>query len=233
MRIPKPAHISLDRASTKKARRAHPAAAILHPSPAQSKVDHTCLLDTGSSISAGRRNAAHTISCGERSRAARSGVRAVRLAPLACRPGVREWRPTKMPDCPLRVTTVNRYYSPPNLGGVETVVRTRSEGLVEYGGGGGSGEMPWLGKLDRPRVSRGLSVSGNGPRAAHRAPRLRSRSPKERGSLPPARARPAMTQGRPSARDAAIQRRRFPGPSGSPGQWSQARRSPAGWPRHR
>jgi len=53
MRITKPAHISLDRASTNKARRAHPAAAILHPSTALSKVDYACPLDTGSSISAG------------------------------------------------------------------------------------------------------------------------------------------------------------------------------------
>jgi glycosyltransferase involved in cell wall biosynthesis len=35
---------------------------------------------------------------------------------------------------PLRVTMVNKYYFPPHLGGVETVVRTLSEGLVEYAG---------------------------------------------------------------------------------------------------
>ena len=29
---------------------------------------------------------------------------------------------------------VNKYYSPPHLGGVETVVRTLSEGLVEHAG---------------------------------------------------------------------------------------------------
>src|SRR5665647_1162988 len=40
----------------------------------------------------------------------------------------------KTPDRPLRVTMVNKYYSPPHLGGVETVVRTLSEGLVEYAG---------------------------------------------------------------------------------------------------
>lgn len=39
-----------------------------------------------------------------------------------------------MPDRPLRVTMVNKYYSPPHLGGVETVVRTLSEGLVEHAG---------------------------------------------------------------------------------------------------
>jgi len=37
-------------------------------------------------------------------------------------------------DHPLRVTMVNKYYSPPHLGGVENVVRTLSEGLVEYAG---------------------------------------------------------------------------------------------------
>src|SRR5665648_204248 len=40
----------------------------------------------------------------------------------------------KIPDRPLRVTMVNKYYSPPHLGGVETVVRTLSEGLVEHAG---------------------------------------------------------------------------------------------------
>src|SRR5665647_1771950 len=40
----------------------------------------------------------------------------------------------KTPDRPLRVTMVNKYYSPPHLGGVETVVRTLSEGLVEHAG---------------------------------------------------------------------------------------------------
>ena len=39
-----------------------------------------------------------------------------------------------MLDRPLRVTMVNKYYSPPHLGGVETVVRTLSEGLVEHAG---------------------------------------------------------------------------------------------------
>jgi glycosyltransferase involved in cell wall biosynthesis len=34
----------------------------------------------------------------------------------------------------LRVTMVNKYYSPPHLGGVETVVRHLSEGLVEHAG---------------------------------------------------------------------------------------------------
>jgi len=38
------------------------------------------------------------------------------------------------PERPLRVTMVNKYYSPPHLGGVETVVRTLSEGLVEHAG---------------------------------------------------------------------------------------------------
>lgn len=35
-----------------------------------------------------------------------------------------------LPDRPLRVTMVNKYYYPPHLGGVETVVRNLSEGLV-------------------------------------------------------------------------------------------------------
>jgi glycosyltransferase involved in cell wall biosynthesis len=35
-----------------------------------------------------------------------------------------------LPDRPLRVTMVNKYYSPPHLGGVETVVRNLSEGFV-------------------------------------------------------------------------------------------------------
>jgi len=39
-----------------------------------------------------------------------------------------------LPERPLRVTMVNKYYSPPHLGGVETVVRTLSEGLVEHAG---------------------------------------------------------------------------------------------------
>lgn len=34
----------------------------------------------------------------------------------------------------LRVLMVNKYYSPPHLGGVEMVVRTLSEGLVEHAG---------------------------------------------------------------------------------------------------
>jgi len=37
-------------------------------------------------------------------------------------------------DRPLRVTMVNKYYYPPHLGGVETVVRDTSEGLVEHAG---------------------------------------------------------------------------------------------------
>jgi len=40
----------------------------------------------------------------------------------------------KLPHRPLRVTMVNKYYSPPHLGGVETVVRTLSEGLVAHAG---------------------------------------------------------------------------------------------------
>jgi len=35
---------------------------------------------------------------------------------------------------PVRVTMVNKYYSPPHLGGVETVVRYLSEGLAERAG---------------------------------------------------------------------------------------------------
>jgi glycosyltransferase involved in cell wall biosynthesis len=35
-----------------------------------------------------------------------------------------------LPDRPTRVTMVNKYYWPPHLGGVETVVRNLSEGLV-------------------------------------------------------------------------------------------------------
>ena len=34
----------------------------------------------------------------------------------------------------MRVTMINKYYSPPHLGGVEMVVRTLSEGLIEHGG---------------------------------------------------------------------------------------------------
>jgi rhamnosyl/mannosyltransferase len=37
-------------------------------------------------------------------------------------------------DRPLRVTMVNKHYYPPHLGGVETVVRNMSEGLVKYAG---------------------------------------------------------------------------------------------------
>ena len=37
-----------------------------------------------------------------------------------------------MPECALRVTMVNKYYWPPHLGGVETIVRHLSEGLVEH-----------------------------------------------------------------------------------------------------
>ena len=37
-------------------------------------------------------------------------------------------------DRPMRVTMVNKYYYPPHLGGVETVVRYLSEGLVEHAG---------------------------------------------------------------------------------------------------
>jgi len=39
-----------------------------------------------------------------------------------------------LPDRPLRVTMVNKYYWPPHLGGVETHLRDISEGLVEYAG---------------------------------------------------------------------------------------------------
>ena len=39
-----------------------------------------------------------------------------------------------LPERPLRVTMVNKYYSPPHLGGVETVVRTLCEGLAEHAG---------------------------------------------------------------------------------------------------
>jgi len=41
-----------------------------------------------------------------------------------------------LPDRPLRVTMVNKYYYPPHLGGVETHVRDIAEGLVEYAGAG-------------------------------------------------------------------------------------------------
>jgi rhamnosyl/mannosyltransferase len=37
-------------------------------------------------------------------------------------------------DRPMRVTMVNKYYYPPHLGGVETVVRNMSEGLVAHAG---------------------------------------------------------------------------------------------------
>jgi rhamnosyl/mannosyltransferase len=40
----------------------------------------------------------------------------------------------KMPDHPLRITMVNKYYWPPHLGGVEAVVRHLSEGLVQHAG---------------------------------------------------------------------------------------------------
>ena len=40
----------------------------------------------------------------------------------------------KPPERPLRVTMVNKYYSPPHLGGVETTVRLLSEGLIEHAG---------------------------------------------------------------------------------------------------
>ena len=39
-----------------------------------------------------------------------------------------------LPDRPMRVTMVNKYYWPPHLGGVETHLRDISEGLVEYSG---------------------------------------------------------------------------------------------------
>ena len=39
-----------------------------------------------------------------------------------------------MPERPLRVTMINKYYSPPHLGGVEAVVRALAEGLTEYAG---------------------------------------------------------------------------------------------------
>ncbi|MDR3685359.1 MAG: glycosyltransferase [Coriobacteriia bacterium] len=39
-----------------------------------------------------------------------------------------------LPDRPMRVTMVNKYYWPPHLGGVETVVRNLSEGLVAQTG---------------------------------------------------------------------------------------------------
>ncbi len=38
------------------------------------------------------------------------------------------------PDRPPRVVMVNKYYSPPHLGGVETVVRDLAEGLVRHAG---------------------------------------------------------------------------------------------------
>ena len=42
--------------------------------------------------------------------------------------------PMNAPRRALRVTMVNKYYSPPHLGGVEAVVQTLSEGLVEHAG---------------------------------------------------------------------------------------------------
>jgi rhamnosyl/mannosyltransferase len=39
-----------------------------------------------------------------------------------------------LPDRPLRVTMVNKYYYPPHLGGVETHLRDISEGLIEHAG---------------------------------------------------------------------------------------------------
>jgi glycosyltransferase involved in cell wall biosynthesis len=39
-----------------------------------------------------------------------------------------------LPDRPMRITMVNKYYWPPHLGGVETHLRDISEGLVDYSG---------------------------------------------------------------------------------------------------
>ena len=37
-----------------------------------------------------------------------------------------------LPERPLRVTMVNKYYSPPHLGGVDSVVRTLSVGRFTW-----------------------------------------------------------------------------------------------------
>ena len=73
-----------------------------------------------------------------------------------------------MPARPLRVTMVNKYYSPPHLGGVETVVRTLSEGLVEHAGArvralvsneGGKRLEETIGGVDVVRLPRQLALS--------------------------------------------------------------------------
>jgi len=74
----------------------------------------------------------------------------------------------KLPDRPLRVTMVNKYYSPPHLGGVESVVRTLSEGLVEHAGSrvralvsneGRERVEETIGGVDVVRLPRQLAVS--------------------------------------------------------------------------
>ena len=61
---------------------------------------------------------------------------------MICSPPAAHWSKARgellksmtLPQRPLRVTMVNKYYYPPHLGGVETVVRNLSEGLVELTG---------------------------------------------------------------------------------------------------
>jgi len=73
-----------------------------------------------------------------------------------------------MPDRPLRVAMVNKYYWPPHLGGVEVVVRNLSEGLVEHAGAqvravvcneGRERVTETIGGVDVLRLPRQLSVS--------------------------------------------------------------------------
>ncbi len=73
-----------------------------------------------------------------------------------------------MPDRPMRVTMVNKYYSPPHLGGIEAVVRTLSEGLVEHAGArvralvsneGSRGTTECIGGVEVVRLSRQFTLS--------------------------------------------------------------------------
>ncbi len=66
-----------------------------------------------------------------------------------------------MPDRPMRVTMVNKYYRR-RTGGIEAVVRTLSEGLVEHGSQGSSlvsnegsrGTTECIGGVEVVRLSR-------------------------------------------------------------------------------
>lgn len=101
----------------------------------------------------------------------------------------------KPPARPLRVTMVNKYYSPPHLGGVEAVVRTLSEGLVKYAGAqvralvsneGRERVEETIGGVRVVRLPRQLAVS-SAPVAAGMPGALRAemRGAPTRGSAPP------------------------------------------------